>query len=439
MLYDHQQNIVNKKPKKCFLFWEMGTGKSLGSISLSLNYPGDTIVVCLKSGKKKWKREIMAHPEYRKSKWRIYSKEEFKKAVIENTVPKARTLIIDEVHFFCNAKSGMSKSLAFYIKKFDPECFYGLTGTHYRSSPWDVYTLAQYVKFYINYVLFEKRFFKQVVIGKRYDPKIKKMALVTVPKPKDGIEDEIADIARLFGDVVKLDECADVPQAIFEEEYFDMNKHQEKAYAEIEATEPSPVVRYTKYHQIESGMLKGNEYEEDKFFPCDKIDRIRELSEDNKKMIVVCRYNLQIDMLAQEFKDKNVFIIRGDVKDRDSVLKEAEAADEAIILAQAACAEGWEAPSFKLMVFASLDYSFVKYSQMCGRIRRINALSKVLYVILLTEGGIDEAVYAALKRKEDFHIALYKPPTENDEKKLSGQPSPEDYIEALALTGNTAS
>ena len=139
-----------------------------------------------------------------------------------------------------------------------------------------------------------------------------------------------------------------------------------------------------------------------------KADRIIELCNDNKKIIIVCRYNLQIDMLFDRCKQtgKKVYIIRGDVNNRDEVIREADAASEAILLVQAACSEGWEAPSFPIMAFASMDFSYVNYKQMCGRILRLNKLKKNVYLHLISK-GIDEAVYNAIMKKQNFDIEIY--------------------------------
>jgi len=77
-------------------------------------------------------------------------------------------------------------------------------------------------------------------------------------------------------------------------------------------------------------------------------------------------------------------------------------------LIQADCAEGYQLPSFGLCVFASQSYSYTKWEQICGRFLRMDKPSRTTFLYLLTEGdSIDQAVYDAVKKKEDFKIELY--------------------------------
>jgi predicted helicase len=108
-----------------------------------------------------------------------------------------------------------------------------------------------------------------------------------------------------------------------------------------------------------------------------------------------------------ESKGKKVFLISGEVKNRDAVVGEVERTPECIVLIQAACSVGFELPSVPIMIFASLSFSHVDHMQALGRILRINKLKKNLYQYLVVKDGVDEAVYKCIMNKQDFHIALY--------------------------------
>ncbi len=303
--------------------------------------------------------------------------------------------LVHNCHHFAGQKSAMSKSLLKYIKKHEIKNILLLTATPYTSSPWSIYVLARYLGYEWSWIKFRDKFFTDRYIGRR-----------VVPQVKEGMEEEIAELIRKIGDVVRLDECADIPEQVFEVERFALTPEQEKAIKEN--TDTNPIVRFTKYHQIQQGCIKGDGYEPDKTFPNAKNERIRDYCEQTDKVAVVCRYNLQIDVLARELSDigKPIFIIRGDVKDRDAVVQEIDKIDKCIVLVQADCGVGFELPSISLMIFASLSFSYVSYKQMCGRILRINRLHKNVYIHLLS-GDIDEAVYDAIKRKENFDVEMY--------------------------------
>lgn len=403
VLYQHQKDFLTLNPNKSSLVWSCGTGKTRTAIEWAklqgnkelLNY---TLIICPKALKSNWKREIKKWIE---PSWvqyyRVVTKEEFRKDFTDLKDKNSyRTIIVDEVHngfLTPNFKSQMSKVLRNYIKTHNTPHILLLSATVYTSSPWNIYNLAWYTGHQWDYRKFKYEFFNDIRMGMRM-----------IPVAKKGIEPRLAELTRKIASVVNMSECADIPEQTFEVEEFELTKEQQKAIKN--AYDPLPIVRFTRQHEIENGVLIGNEFSEDMIFDCDKNDRILELVAENPKIIIVCRYNLQIDRLRNLLFQYEPLVIRGDVKDRDAVVQEAEKRDRCVVLIQAACSMGYELPSFPVMVFASMDYSFVNYQQVQGRILRLNKLKKNLYIHLLG-GEIDRAVYSALQRKEDFDIALY--------------------------------
>lgn len=232
-----------------------------------------------------------------------------------------------------------------------------------------------------------------------------------VPMVKPHKEEELADIVKKIGDVVHLEECADIPDQVFETKVFQTNKKQQALMKDISLKETSPIVKFTKFHQIENGSLKGDEYNEDVFIDADKHDHILDLIQENKKVAVFCRYNLQIDslysLIQSKLKSKLVYIIRGDVKNRDEIVQTVEKSVECVVLINASCSEGYELPSVGVVVFASLSFSYKDYKQAQGRFLRINALKKNVFIHLINEGSVDEAVFESISNKQDFDLAIY--------------------------------
>jgi hypothetical protein len=228
-----------------------------------------------------------------------------------------------------------------------------------------------------------------------------------IPVIKKGSEKKLAEITKRIASVVDIHDCMDVPlQFHSEPEYFSLTKEQIKGIEENE--DPMPIIQYVRQHEIENGVLLPDEFRPLKAFKYDKLDRILQLVEENPKIAIVCRYNEQINQLAlalAKFKPK---IIRGDVKDRDSVCIACEKAERAVVIIQADCGIGFELPSFPLCVFVSMSYSFTSYQQMLGRFLRMNAPSRTTFMYLLTDGeSIDQGIYDAIGRKEDFQVELY--------------------------------
>lgn len=398
-LYAHQQKFLEKNPSKRLLCWDTGTGKTRMAIEWAKqNFATQIIVVCPKALVKNWVREIIQHNGNQLNPWIVYSKEEFRRDWED--APKAEVLIIDEAHYFAGMRnikkiSQMARSLNAYIKKHNPQYILLLTATPYLSTPWNIFMLAKHLGVDWNYRSFKNHFFEDVYIGIRI-----------ISKVKEDIEADIAALVKEIGDVIKIDECVDVPDQVFDFEQFELTEVQKKRKKQI--VEVNPIVRYTKYHQIENGTLKSDGYTEDEFIKNNKNDRIYELAQQVDKIAIVCRYNLQIDFLKEHLKDigKEIYVIRGDVKNRDDVVQEVEKSSKCILLINASCSEGYELPSIGLIVFASLSFSYKDYKQMLGRFLRINNLKKNVYLHLVS-GEVDESVYESIMAKKDFDIHIY--------------------------------
>lgn len=351
------------------------------------------MIICPKALKTNWEREA--------KKWGaevvVMTKETFRKEA--KGLPKFDQVVVDEIHggfLTPHFKSQMSKMLRGYLKVHKVERFLGLSATVYTSSPWNIYNLAHYVGYKLDYKKFDWDYFNHVRMGFRM-----------IPVPKKGVEKKLAEVVKKFASIVDIKDVIDVPlQNHLEPEYFALTKEQEKAIKEN--YDPVPIVRFTLQHEIENGILIGNEFRESKTYETDKIERIKAICGENKKVAIVGRYNDQIDLIAKSLSVRP-FIIRGDVKDRDKVCQEAENASEAVVIIQSDCGIGFELPSFELCIFASMSYSYTAYEQMLGRFLRMNKPSRTTFVYLLTDGdSIDQAVYNAIQDKKDFQINLYR-------------------------------
>lgn len=393
-LFDHQVKFLEESPSKKMLVWETGTGKTRTSIEWAKRKGKEVLVICPKALKKNWEREIKKWNDT-DSEFFIKTKEEFRRDYAK--LKKYNVIIIDEFHYFSGMKSQMSKALEKYVNTHSITYMIGLSATPFMSNPWSVYRLSNLLGYHINWKAFRDEFFYEIRMGRRFVPVMKKHK-----------EADVAKLVHRMGNVVSLCDCADVPESVHDMETFELTKEQKKAIEGV--VDILPIVRYTKHHQICGGSLKGNEYEEAQRFKCDKLDRLLEIVQANKKVIVVSRYNEEGSMIAEFIKDNKikVYEVNGQVKDRDAIIQEFNSLDEAVLVVQAACSEGWEAPTCDTMVFYSYDYSLKNYIQMLGRIQRINNLHKCKYISLVVSGTIDEEVYKSIQRKEDFHVELYK-------------------------------
>lgn len=399
-LYKHQLDFLRTNPDKSALVWSCGTGKTRTALDWS-RLGGTVLVVCPKGLRTNWLREA--------ERWNpgqmvvVMSKETFRKEVKD--LPYFDQVIVDEVHngfLTPHFKSQMSKALRDYLKKNQVTRVLLLSATVYTSSPWNIYQLALYLGYKLDWQKFNYRFFNQIRMGRRF-----------VPVPKKGCEVELAKITKKIASVVNIYDVLDVPlQQHCDPEYFALNKGQQKLIKEN--YDPLPIVRFTKQHEIENGFItKMSDFsvniETGIVFDYDKLERIWALVQENPKIAIVCRYTAQINALAEMLKQYSPKIISGQTDDRDKVCQEAENATKSVVIIQSDCGIGFELPSFPVCVFLSMSYSYTSWEQMCGRFLRMNKPSRTTFLYLLTEGkSVDQGIYDAIKRKEDFKIELFK-------------------------------
>jgi superfamily II DNA or RNA helicase len=227
-----------------------------------------------------------------------------------------------------------------------------------------------------------------------------------VPVPKKKMEGEIAKLVKRMGSTVTLEECSDMPAEVDLYEYFEPTREQLRACDDLLDT--LPVVRYAKIHQILNGSLKSDGYTEDKLWPCEKLDRVLEIIEENKKLAVVCSHLLEIEAIARQIEGKKkCFILQGSTTDRQSVIDEIEKTEDCVVLISIGVSCGYNLPSISLMVLYSLSYNFVDYEQIRGRIRRIDHPQKCVYINKIYKKTVDEYVFKNISRKQDINLAIY--------------------------------
>ena len=394
-LYQHQKDVLALSPDKYLFCWDCGTGKTRSSIELIEQKTFDVLLIVPKGLVANWRRELEKWSN-QQTGYSIYTKEQFKKAQMEGTIRAHDAVLVDEIHFFAGMTSQFSKSLIKYLHQHDVRYVYGLTATPFLSNPWNVYRLAQVFGHKWNYRAFESKFFYNINMGGRM-----------IPTLRPNMQDELARYVAQLGKSVRMDETADMPEVNFTEEYFELNKKQEKLMTE--AYDPNPLTRFTREHQICGGTLKGDDFTNSVVIRVDKRQRVLDLAEEHDKLIVVCRYQLEVEALENTLSDAGhkVYSFTGDTEDRDGVLQRARQEDKVVLIVTAGCSEGWEYPEVAMMVFYSYDFSLKNYIQMLGRIQRRNKLGKRTYLSLITKGTVDEEIFKCLLKKESFHSAIY--------------------------------
>lgn len=424
-LYNHQLKIIDEDPKKTGLFLGTGSGKTRTALMLA---KGTILIIAPKTQVEdaNWQREagkvipgVMID---------VISKETFRRD--HESLGRYDTIIVDEAHTVLgvtpNTKrvkkievpkaSQLYEALEDYVNRTDPERIYLCTATIMKS-PFTVWAAMQVLgkevapmprsddARYGNIDLNDFYGFREFFYSKLPMPGRE----VWASKKTDEVKDMLAKLVRGLGYTGRLEDFFDVPDQTHKTVYVELTAAQKARVKELRMEYPEPLVRVGKRHQVENGVLSGDEYTAAQTFPNAKVDKILEYAEEFPNMVIFARYRAQIDAIGRALKKagRPVYFLTGDTKDRGDVIAAANKDPNGIFVAQCQVSAGWQLPTYPVMIFASKDYSFVNYDQALGRIQRANHIKRNLYIDLVVRGGIDEAVDKAILNKVDFNERLY--------------------------------
>jgi superfamily II DNA or RNA helicase len=194
-----------------------------------------------------------------------------------------------------------------------------------------------------------------------------------------------------------------------------LSGEQKRAMENMTFSEADPLVRRARLRTIENGVLYGKHIEEldgkidqmanqTTIFKSYKIDYILERAQEFPKLLIFANYTAQIDEIARALRaeDYEVSTLTGRTKDRSFIKRIDESPDPHIIIAQCSISSGYELPSFPCVIFASLSFRVVDHIQAKGRVLRMNALKKNLYIYLIIKDGCDGDCYRSIMDGNDF-------------------------------------
>lgn len=408
-LYKHQVDIIAEDRKKTGLFLGCGTAKTLTTLYLAR---GRVLVVAPKVTveDRTWERNKLLMDKEVLTSLTVISKETFRRDA--HLLPAFDTVIFDEVHTVAGLTpmtrqknrqeipkaSQLFDAVMIYLKRTNPERIYAVSATPTRSSMC-VLAIAWMLGVPWDFHQFRSTFYTEVKMGNR--------RIWMVRKDRD-LKERLGRAVQKLGYTGRMSDYFDVPKQTFVVKQIPLTTSQEAKLKELPLEYPDPIVLVNKKHQVEQGVLKGNQFEESQVFKTEKLQAILDLVNEYPKVLVFAKYTEQIHLIEKYLSDIGikVFTLTGDTKDRGKLLNEAEMNPRCIVIAQSSISAGYELPSFRCTIYASMSYSFVDKEQSEWRTLRSNALDKNLYVYLLS-GKVDNGVYQALQNKQDFHEAQF--------------------------------
>lgn len=403
--YAHQQKLLDENPTQKLVAFGCGGGKTRTILQLCKNQNAQKVLVIAPKTQvldQTWERELKKIGL--KLNLEVISKEQFKKRQ-----PICDVLVIDESHFAVGVQatthwsqkievpkvSQIYEAVTMYIETVKPRCVYLASATPFPQ-PMALYAVARMFGKKWDYFKFRKAFYFNVpTIGRG----------VWMPKKDEATKQLLADYAKPFGVFGRLQDFFDVPEQTHKEVFVGVTGIQIAELRALPLLYPEPLALISKRHQLEQGIFEDEMVEEN------KTGEIIELAREFDKILVFARYTKQIEHLERELKmkckDHIILTLTGATVDRRALIERAERSNEkTIVIAQSQISTGYELPSFRCTVFASLSYSFVDYEQSLGRTLRANHLAKNVYVSLIA-GEIDAAVLECVKDKRDFNELLF--------------------------------
>ncbi len=375
-LYPHQEKFL-KDPNNSnsILCYETGCGKSFVS-KLWLQQKDrakNALILCPKQIRGTWKKDAPYAT--------VYSFEDFKKYP-SPVSPTA--IVVDEADmvasplFVAKQRSQRTEKLYAYIMQNPQAHILLLTATPVRSTPWNIHTLLVLARLKPPQSWKE---FRELYFELRYMPYLPRPAWM----PKQGWQKMMQPIINKYTHTALMADMVDLP-----EETHEVIKLKAPEYEKNDEWEP--MAQFVADHRLEQRT---------------KSAEIKKIAKGYRKVVIVAHYTEQIDELNKELsKERLTHVLDGRTPDAEQVIAEAEASSECYLIIQASVGAGFELPSFAVMIFASQGYSVRNWTQMIGRIKRINSLKPTKFYYLIG-GRCDNMIYESIKAGKDFVPSQY--------------------------------
>ncbi len=368
----HQEKFQHNYKGPNLLVHEAGTGKTIcACLWLRDGRDKESLVVCPKRVVQKWIDTLKTWGTSAK----VISKEQFKRDFKELMQTPWKYVVIDECDWFASPifsgkRSQLTTCMYQLVKQYHPQMLL-LSATPIRSNPWNLHTLLTLGGNYIDWRKWQDYFFE-----------LKRLPFLPRPAymPKKNWRELIRPILEKHSDIVLMKDCVDSLPAI-KNEYVKVKK--------------DPFIP-TKW-EGSAAFFEEHRHEQK-----NKIAHIKEIAQGYRKVLVVAYYKEQLERLEVELsKDRETFLIYGNTKNQETVVKQAQASEECYFIVQASVGEGFDADTFSCVIFASMSYSVRDYVQMKARVRRIHNLHPVIYYFLLA-GDCDHAIFKNVQLGKSF-------------------------------------
>jgi len=436
-LWEHQKrgiafmlNLKNKGKRGGYLAFDMGTGKTLTSLSFARIIDSKrTLVVCPKAVISTWEREARRwFPDYfvpvPLNEGNSYYKTELVRRGVNGDSPTLvivnydslireplsdyissvewDLLILDEAHFVKSHESKRFKVLKKIKRKFS----IALSGTPMVQGPLDIWTQAflldktflgeNFYAFRHTYAILGGFGGRQVVGYKNQDYLAKKLSRFMM---KVSIDD-VLELPEAVSEVVEI-ELEPEAKRLHDSIYSQLRE----AAMEGRVGEHYAALAITRMMQITGGVFVNDETGEVVKVSKAKRDALEELlsmvgATAGEPVVVFGVFHHDLDTILEVAK--NLKISAGELSGRRNDLDRFQKGAINLIAVQIqAGGVGVDLSRARYSIYYSVGYSLGNYLQSLARTRRPGQTRKVVYLHLVSKGTIDERVFEALRNKSE--------------------------------------
>lgn len=304
-------------------------------------------------------------------------------------------VVCDEIHKLHTPSSQQGKALLLLTKHI--KYFLGLTGTVLTNSPLDAYVplkcvggeLANFTQFKARYCIYGGWGGVNIVGFRNMGELQQKLSKYSIRLTKN--------------------ECLDLPEKVYINEYLDMKANQKKIYSQVMlalmedidkiSVSPDPLSMLIRARQATaSTALLSSTINESA-----KIDRLKELLEEIEgKAVIFSNWTKVTNLLEKELKDYNPAVITGEVKDRESQKKKfyEDVSCKILIGTIGAAGTGYTFTCADTVIFMDEPFTASAKHQAEDRCHRISQNNSVNIITLICKNTIDDRVHKILTKKE---------------------------------------
>ena len=422
--FKHQEEGIEflLKNKKCILADDMGLGKTYQSIVAALECDAERVlIVCPASLKINWMREIQNFCEdvsiIKGKHWdpnrftiinydilknfhtieergKKYEEWELRREIVEFNPD---LIILDEAHFVKNHKSIRGKILKDISKRFSPERCWLLTGTPIANRPMDYYNLLSIIECGVanNWVHYARTYCE----GVRFK---KGGRFVWVTKGASNLE-ELAQKTKRTILRRKKGEVLDLPDKLITPVYLELQNvdgyknvwEEYLSQRKIDGKKGNPA-----RDLVEATLLRTFIAMETVPYSIEKVEEALEL---DKKSIIFCNFNEEMDAFIRHFGDKCVCIRGGMSENQKQLAVDRFQEDDncKVFVGQIkAAGVGLTLTAAEIVIMNSLDWVPGTHEQAEDRAYRIGQNKTVNIYYMLIDDTIDTLVWDILNEKK---------------------------------------